>query len=143
MLNEKKNTQGWRNIGGIDKYYRSLWEANYARYLNYLKEKGYIKDWRHEAKTFWFDKIKRGTRSYLPDFEIVNKNNTVEYVEVKGWYDTKSLTKIKRLQRYYPDIKLTLIDGKWFKKNNANLRILISDWEVGENNLNKPTQQIK
>ena len=25
--------QGWREIGGIRKYYRSRWEANYARYL--------------------------------------------------------------------------------------------------------------
>jgi len=65
---------GWRVIGGIRKYYRSKWEANYARYLEWLKSKGEIQGWLHEPETFWFDGIKRGCLSYLPDFRVVEKN---------------------------------------------------------------------
>jgi len=59
---------------------------------------------------FWFEKIRRGVRSYTPDFFIVNKNNSEEYHEIKGWMDKKSQTKLKRMKIYYPHIKLILID---------------------------------
>src|SRR4030042_269614 len=43
---------GWREIGGKKKYYRSRWEANYARYLEFLKVNGEINGWEHKPKTF-------------------------------------------------------------------------------------------
>ena len=46
-------------------FVRSSWEANYARYLNWLVKLGEIKGWEYEADTFAFDKIKRGTRFWL------------------------------------------------------------------------------
>src|SRR5687768_3513242 len=103
----KKNIRGessasWRVIGGIRKYFRSRWEANYARYLEWLKTNGEIVSWTHEPKTFWFEKIKRGTRSYLPDFCVIEKNGKEVYYEVKGYMDSKSKTKIKRMAKYYP-----------------------------------------
>lgn len=120
---------GWRTIGGIKYYFRSKAEANYCRYLQFLKELGQIKDWVHEPKTFWFLEIKRGVRSYLPDFEVINLDGSHEWHEVKGYYDSKSLTKIKRMGKYYPHEKLVLIDKVFFKKNSTKLKILTKDWE--------------
>ena len=54
---------GWREIAGRRIYFRSRWEANYARYLQWLKDRGEIVDWEYEPETFWFEKIKRGVRS--------------------------------------------------------------------------------
>lgn len=122
---------GWREIGGINKYYRSRWEANYARYLEWLKSLGQILRWQHEPKTFWFDKIKRGCRTYLPDFLVVENDGTEAYHEVKGWMDDRSVTKIKRMRRYYPDITLIVIDGKAYRLLAKQLKGVVPGWESG------------
>lgn len=110
-------------------YFRSSWEANYARYLNLLKANGKIHKWEFEPDTFWFETIKRGTRSYLPDFKIwENENAEPYYVEVKGWMDAKSKTKLDRMKRYYPQIKVIVFGAseyKELKKSNG----VIPNWE--------------
>lgn len=120
---------GWREIGGKRKYFRSKWEANYARYLEWLKEHNQIKDWQHENKTFWFEGIKRGCRSYLPDFEVENNNGSIEYHEVKGWYDDRSKTKMKRMAKYYPEVKVIIIFQKQYTEIKNKVGKLIRDWE--------------
>lgn len=121
---------GWREIGGKRKYFRSRWEANYARYLESLKVSGQIKDWEHEAKVFWFEGIKRGCVSFLPDFQITELSGSFAYHEVKGWMDDRSKTKIRRMSIYYPDVPLVVIDAKWFKENNKHLTLTIYGWET-------------
>jgi uncharacterized protein DUF1064 len=121
--------QGWRTVGGRKIYFRSRWEANYGRYLEFLKTHGNISDWEHEPKTFWFDKIKRGSITYLPDYKVHNNDGTHCWVEVKGWMDSRSKTKIKRFRKYFPEEKLTIISGDWFKKNGKQMKELIGDWE--------------
>ena len=91
-----------------------------------------IHDWEHEPKTFWFEDIKRGVRSYLPDFKIWEHESAWHWVEVKGYWDSKSLTKVKRFMKYYPDEKLVLIDSKWFAANSDKLKLIIPGWEVGD-----------
>jgi len=120
---------GWREIGGIKKYYRSRWEANYARYLEFLLKNNEISKWEHEPDTFWFNGIKRGCVSYLPDFKVTNKNQSIEYHEVKGYMDDRSKTKIKRMSIYHPQVKLLIIDKEWFKKNSRQLSKLITGWK--------------
>lgn len=120
---------GWRSIGKVEKFYRSSWEANYARYLEFLKKQGEIKDWDHEPKTFWFDQIRRGAVSYLPDFKVTRNDGSHYWVEVKGWMDDRSKTKIKRFKKYYPEEELVLIERDWFKKNSKKLRIVCRPWE--------------
>lgn len=127
----KKSTAAWRKISGKEYYFRSIWESNYGRYLDLLKRAGHIKSWEHEPDTFWFEEIKRGVRSYLPDFKVITDNDIVIYHEVKGFYDAKSLTKIKRFRKYYPDFRLLIIDKNWFNANSKNLRAVIPDWEIG------------
>lgn len=120
---------GWREIGDRRKYFRSRWEANYARYLEFLKVHGEIKEWDHECEVFWFDGIKRGCISYLPDFKVTNKDDSSFFVEVKGWMDDRSKTKINRMRIYHPQIVLKIISGDWFKSNNRKLSKIIKGWE--------------
>lgn len=77
---------------------------------------GIIKAWEHEPKTFWFNEIKRGTRSYLPDFKVTVPDGSHYWVEVKGYFDSKSLTKIKRFNKYYPQERLLVVSKEWFDK---------------------------
>jgi hypothetical protein len=121
--------QGWREIGGIKKYYRSRWEANYARYLEFLKSNGDIIGWEHEPDVFWFEAIKRGVRSYLPDFKVTEKSGDIVYHEVKGWMDARSLTKIKRMAKYHPDVKLIVVESKQYKSIQRSVSSIIKDWE--------------
>lgn len=106
--------QGWREIGGRKIYFRSDWEARYARNLQMLKEGGQIREWLYEPQRFYFDEIRRGTTSYLPDFKIIQLDGSHYWVEVKGYLDRKSKTQIKRFRKYYPYEKLILVTGEWF-----------------------------
>lgn len=103
---------GWETIGGKKIYFRSSWEAKYAHYLESIKKKGEILKWEFEPDTFWFDKIKRGVTSYLPDFKVTLPDKTIEYHEVKGWMDAKSKTKIKRMRIYHPQVVLIVLQKK-------------------------------
>lgn len=120
---------GWRTVGGKRIYFRSRWEANYARYLEWLRERKQIKSWDHEPKTFWFEEIRRGTRSYLPDFLVVELNDAEAFHEVKGWMDSASKTKIKRMAKYYPSVRLIVIDTKAYKSIAAKMANAIPGWE--------------
>jgi hypothetical protein len=120
--------QGWAEIGGKRKFYRSRWEYRYALYLEFMKKWRHISEWEHEPETFWFDKIKRGTNNYKPDFRVTFPSGGVEYIEVKGYMDQKSRTKIKRMAKYHPQIKLRVVDGSWFKANAGVLKKVIPEW---------------
>lgn len=120
---------GWREISDRRIYFRSMWEANYARYLEWLRSIGNIKSWDHEPETFWFEGVKRGCVSYLPDFKVVNADGSVEYHEVKGWMDDRSRTKIARMAKYHPDIKLVVIDSTGYQKLAGQISKAIPGWE--------------
>lgn len=106
--------QSWHVIADRRIFFRSEWEAKFAKFLQFLKEQNVIKEWEHEPETFWFEEIKRGTRSYLPDFKVTRTDGTHYWVEVKGYFDSKSLTKIKRFGKYYPKEELVVVTKKWF-----------------------------
>ena len=129
--NNLKNNwkQQWLEIGGKKLYARSKWEANYACYLEFLKQNNQIKEWSHEPRTWWFDGIKRGVGSYNPDFEAILLDDTFYVIEVKGWMDSKSKTKIARMAKYYPHIRLKLIDKDWFKENSKKLKPIVKGWQ--------------
>lgn len=118
--------RGFRKDIGIS--VRSRWEANTARYLNFLKRQKQIKDWKYECKTFEFP-IKRGTRFYTPDFKITENNGEIKYWEIKGYMDKISKTKLKRMKKYYPDVKLRVIEGKEYKGLAKQLKGFIPNWE--------------
>lgn len=102
--------------------FRSAWEANTARLLTFEK-----REWLYEPKTFWFEKIRRGVRSYLPDFYLPKED---KYIEVKGWMDAKSKTKLKRMAKYYPKVKIEVWDEDFFKSlKRQGINGLIKNWE--------------
>lgn len=112
-----RTRKGWFTAESGKRFFaRSGWEAIYAGHLDLLMRGGVIKDWEYEAETFWFDKIKRGVRSYLPDFRVTNLDGSIEYHEVKGWMDQKSKTRLKRMAKYHPSAVVKVIDVGWFKR---------------------------
>ena len=106
-----------------NKFFRSKWEANYARYLNYIGVK-----WEYEPKRFWFDAIKTGTRSYQPDFYLIDEDI---WVEVKGWMDAQSKTRLKRFKKYYPEeySKLIIVDQHKYRIIEKEFSNIIPTWE--------------
>ena len=120
--------RGYRDdLGRI--FFRSRWEANYARYLNLLIAQGHILHWEFEVDTFWFEKIRRGVRSYTPDFKVYGVDGSVWYEEVKGWMDKKSATKLKRMAKYHPSVTVRLVDEKAYKEIAKKLSSVIPLWE--------------
>lgn len=117
------------DLGG--RYFRSKAEANYARYLDWLKARGKIAAWDYEPRTFVFDGITRGCREYTPDFLVTLTSGEHEWHEAKGWMDRKSATKLDRFKRYYPTEKLVLRDAKWFRDAARLIAPSIPGWERG------------
>jgi hypothetical protein len=101
--------KGWLTIAGKRSYYKSKWEMNYAHYLQWLKERHEIIDWEYEPETFWFEGIRRGVTNYKPDFRITSATG-IEFHEVKGYMDPKSKTKLARMKKYHPNVRMVLID---------------------------------
>jgi len=111
------------------RYFRSKWEANVARYLTYLLQLKEIKAWEYEPDTFYFEAIKRGTRSYTPDFKIFENSGRIYYLEVKGWMDDRSKVKLSRMRKYYPNIEIDLMDETRYRNLAKQLKPLIPNWE--------------
>lgn len=110
-------------------YFRSAWEANYARYLNWLLGRGEIDRWEYEPETFWFEAIRRGVRSYRPDFRVTEKGRSY-FVEVKGWMDPKSKTKLARMKRYHPSVEVRVVGERQYRSIERSISRLIPGWEV-------------
>jgi predicted nuclease of restriction endonuclease-like RecB superfamily len=110
-----RTKKGWGEVGGQKFFYKSQWELNYANYLEFLKKAKHISGWEYEPETFWFEKIRRGVRSYTPDFRVTYPDGRVEYHEVKGWMDQKSKTKIDRMRIYHKNITLVLVDESQYR----------------------------
>lgn len=124
-LKDPKHKQFWAIVGAKEPiFFRSSWEYYYAIFLEKLRQENKIIDWKHEPKCFWFENIKRGVRSYLPDFCITHLNGSEEWCEVKGYFDSKSQTKMKRMAKYYPEVKIRLVGGDWFKVNIKSCKAL-------------------
>lgn len=123
-----RTTKGWREIGDKRFFFRSKWEMNVAYYIEWLKMNKQIIDWSYEEDTFWFEKIRRGVRSYTPDFKITENDGSIKYTEVKGWMDDKSKTKLKRMAKYYPKIKIELIGEAEYKLLKSQVGRLCN-WE--------------
>jgi hypothetical protein len=101
---------------------KSIWERNIARYLEWLKVHKQIKEWEYEPKTFVFDAIKFGNRTYTPDFRITENSGKQHWLEVKGWMDPTSKTKLSRMARYFPAERVDVMEKKGYYALRRDLR---------------------
>jgi len=122
--------RGYRDDIG-DFFFRSAWEANYARYLNFLIKNKKIQKWEYEVDTFLFPEVVRGQRSYLPDFKVWDNEGNVCYHEVKGWMNAASKSKLKKMKKYYPDVALIVIASKEYYAIEK-FKAMIPNWEDPE-----------
>lgn len=111
-----------------NRYFRSAWEANYCRYLVWLKEQGEIEDWEYEPEVFRFEGVARGPYTYTPDFRVTEKDGSVVYHEVKGWMDGPSRSRLKRMAKHYPDVRIIVIGEEEYKALRK-WKGLIPNWE--------------
>ena len=127
-MGKRKTRKGKRtDLDGV--YFRSAWEANYARYLNFLIKQQCLYKWEYETCEFEFP-VKRGRRFYLPDFKIWERRNSEPYfVEIKGYMDQVSRTKLKRMKKYYPEIRVDLVQAKQYYEIKKKLSKAIPNWE--------------
>jgi len=123
-----KRGQGGKRADLGNAYYRSAWEANYARYLNWLKQQGIVKLWGYELLRFTFDKETRGCRDYTPDFRVCWADGRDEWHEVKGWMDAVSKSKLKKMRKYYPAEQVVIIGPAEYRAIASRYRWL-PGWE--------------
>lgn len=110
------NANGGKREDLNNQYFRSNWEANYARILN---EQNIV--WQYESETF---QLSNGT-SYTPDFKI----NDNKFVELKGWYDNDSKQKIELFLKEYPQYELDLIGETEYYSLRNLFKHKIPKWE--------------
>jgi hypothetical protein len=122
------NKGGFREDLGI--YLRSPMESNWARWLTFLVKGGAIKRWQYEPDEFEFPHSK-GNRFFKPDFKVFNNGGTIEYHEIKGNMDSASKTKLKRMAKYYPMVKVKVVDKKQYYAIAQDAKSLIPNWESG------------
>lgn len=102
-------------VGDKEIYFRSLWEANYGLYLEWLKQQGQIHDWEYEPERYYFiltegNRQKALGNGYLPDFRIWTSKTDFYLAEIKG--RPQGMIKLKRMKKYYPHIKIELVDRR-------------------------------
>lgn len=123
-----RSTFGWIEFGDRKFHMRSSWERNYARYLEFVKQNGDIKDWDYECQTFEFQN-RHGTTRYLPDFKVIHNDGTHHWVEVKGYMTQKDSTKLKRMKRDHPSEVVELFGEKDYRELAKDCKNLIPEWE--------------
>jgi hypothetical protein len=118
--------EGWSKEGyreDLECAFRSSWEANIARLLNYKKI-----NWKYETETMSLDLSKEKvniTPTYIPDF-ILEDNSLIE---VKGFWDIRSKAKMKFVKEQYPDRQILVIDSDLYTCIQRKYSSFIENWE--------------
>ncbi len=102
-----------------NQYFRSTWEANFARILNYWKI-----PWVFEPTMFDL-----GDCAYRPDFKIFDSVGEY-FVEVIGYFDGVHKKKLKLFQEKYPNEKIQIVKKETYKDLQNEFKNKIENWEV-------------
>ena len=129
--NGKAVSSGGRRSDLENRYFRSPWEANFARYLNLLVANRIIQSWEYEPREYDFGERYRKNRFYKPDFLVHWPDGSETYYEVKGWLDADSLTRLRRMQKHYPMVHLEVVDGKRYRAIASRALAFVPHWESG------------
>lgn len=103
----------------LQQLFRSSWEANIARILNY---KGI--SWEYEKKMFTME----DNTMYLPDFFL--EDDII--LEVKGYWDADSRKKVTTFQKENPNIRLMILDADMYFTLGHIFKQFIPEWENEE-----------
>lgn len=119
------------DLGNV--YFRSAMEANIARYLDFLKKAGEIEKWEYEPETFYFNdrgaNLKRGTLSYTPDFKVSYADDQIEYWEPRGYMYQEGKVALRRMAKYFPEVKIRVIRYAEYRDIARSVGRLIPWWE--------------
>lgn len=98
-------------VGSRKITFKSQAELSFAEHLELLREAHQIQYWGYEphGSAFWFEGIRRGVHSYKPDFLVVTNSREVQWYEIKGYLDSRSVTKLRRMRKYHPQTKIVLV----------------------------------
>ena len=107
--------------------FRSQWEVNWARWLEWMKSTGNVIAWAYEPESFALRVHGKAVR-YVPDFRV-EWNGKVEYHEVKGRMDERSAGKIRAMRRQRRDIPLRVIDAKTYAALAPRFREIVPGWK--------------
>ncbi len=77
--------------------FKSGWERNVYRVFCYLKY-----EVQYEPERFRFPEPYRRSIDYCPDF-FIRKGTEERLVEVKGWLDGPSKTRLQGFRKFYPE----------------------------------------
>lgn len=94
----KFKTEPWWDRKGKTHVFKSRWELSYAQYLD-----EHDLDWEYEPRKFILDGY-----IYTPDFRVYSECG-VEYHEVKGWLDKRTIRRLKAFVSKYPEETLRII----------------------------------
>lgn len=145
-----------RPVGARGIKFRSKAEANYAAYLEWLKTGGHIVDWKYEPVEMWFTPnpppirkgrkratvwsnpahlglsgISKGRVTYVPDFFVDERAcgaMASYYVEVKGYMDARSKTTLARARRYFPGVRIDVVDSRQMATLNRAVGGIVPGW---------------
>lgn len=104
---------GFRSDLGL--YFRSNWEANFARILQFKN-----KQWKYEPTTF-----ELGEGTYTPDFSVEGVDG---FIEVKGRVNDDTMKKVVAFKKLNPGVPITLIDPIEYDKLRKRFKKLVA-WE--------------
>lgn len=130
---KRKNPYGHVKRGYRDdipgSYFRSAWEANYARILKLLESEGVISGWEYEPQKFYFTDYgyRRGPWVYTPDFAVF-VDDKVQFTEVKGRETGTDRQKWKRFRKH-TDYELVVVKEKDYLLLEATYAARIPEWE--------------
>jgi hypothetical protein len=113
----KKTSKSFRREDLENTYFRSSWEANFARYLNL---KGIA--WEYEKYRFKLS----NNKTYIPDFFLPQEN---KFIEVKGYWRSQALKKFKMFEEEYPNISIEVFGKEEYKQLEEEFKDKIRNWE--------------
>jgi hypothetical protein len=127
--NAYSRCNGGRRADLGDMFFRSNWEANYARILNLWQEQKKIFCWEYEPLPFRFPRTDRPL-SYTTDFQVWEQEGSdYYYVEIKGQMSKYDQLKQQCMEEHYTDVSIRMIYEKDYKNLQKEFAPRIETWE--------------
>lgn len=89
--------------------YHSKKEAKYAFGLDCLIQTGEVKGVERQVRMPLHAMGGKRIGYYVVDFKVIRPDNTVYYVEVKGYWTSLAKWKVKHFKLEYPNLELIIV----------------------------------